>query len=211
MNRFLALIVLTATAGLLFSAAQARELYIWTDENGVKHYSNIAPSEATQKFQKEEEIPSGGRSESLPPQEGGQPPDRPFRPAADPSEPAPESGAPEQASSSEDEAGPAGAAVVPKLDLKTFPKSQGELVQREKTIVKALKSKLEDSAIDRQVLIESERRRLRKVIEDLEGAPLSKFGSQQNKQRQVGYYRYRLEEIETDPESYFEYGDIPYD
>jgi len=84
-------------------------------------------------------------------------------------------------------------------------------VAREKAIVRNLQSELEDSDVDRDALIEAERRRLLEAIEDLEKAPLSKFGSQQNKQRQVGYYKYRLEAIEDDPETYFEYGHSDYD
>jgi len=208
MNRFLAYIVIPAWIGLLLTAAQARELYIWTDENGVKHYSNIAPSEATEKFQEKDEIESGGQPQEPRSEGSRQPRERPFRPPAGATEPPPE---PEPADHSPDNGEERAGTFAPALDLKAFPIPQDELVAREKRIVKDLQTRLEESAVDRDTLIAGERRRLLKAIEDLEKAPLSKFGSQQNKQRQVGYYKYRLEEIEDDPATYFQYGDSDYD
>lgn len=202
---------ISAAIGLLVTATQARELYIWTDEDGVKHYSNIAPSEATEEFQKKDEIESGAGPANRRPDNPRQTRDRPFRPSAAPAEPDRQTPEADRPVSADDDGRQSAAAAPPALDLKVFPVTQDELIRREKTIVKTLKSKLEDSAVDRETLIEAERRRLLEAIEDLEKAPLNKFGSQKNKQRQVGYYKYRLEEIESDPDTYFEYSDSAYD
>lgn len=209
MRRFLAVILIAAVIGVFTAALQAREVYIWTDENGIKHYSNIAPSEATDEFRQKEEIETSGRPER--PQSDRDSGERPFRPSAAPPESTAENGASNRPAPADNDESASAVTTGPKLDLKTFPVQQGELVAREKAIVKNVKSKLEDAATDREALIEAERRRLHQAVEDLEKAPLSKFGSQQNKQRQVGYYKYRLEAIETDPDTYFEYGDSDYD
>jgi hypothetical protein len=51
--------------------------------------------------------------------------------------------------------------------------------------------------------VADEKRRLEKKIADLEAKPLDFFGSQKNKRVRVGYYRYRLETLMSDPEKYF--------
>jgi len=51
--------------------------------------------------------------------------------------------------------------------------------------------------------IAAERQRLEAKIAELEEKPLSYFGSQKNKRVRIGYYRYRLETLNTDPDKYF--------
>ncbi|MBW2439902.1 MAG: DUF4124 domain-containing protein [Deltaproteobacteria bacterium] len=51
--------------------------------------------------------------------------------------------------------------------------------------------------------IQDERTRLGLKISELESQPLEQFGSQQNKIRTIGYYKYRLADLEKDPEKYF--------
>ena len=51
--------------------------------------------------------------------------------------------------------------------------------------------------------IAGERERLENKIEELEQMPLDYFGSQKNKRTRIGYYRYRLEELDQDPKKYF--------
>jgi hypothetical protein len=92
-----------------------------------------------------------------------------------------------------------------RLDLIVFPITQDELVQREKSIVGDLQQQLDQSGADRQHLINREKKRLTLAIQDLEEAPLEKFGSQKNKRRQVGYYKYRLEKLIADPDEYIKY------
>ena len=54
-----------------------------------------------------------------------------------------------------------------------------------------------------QERVAAEKRRLQKKIADLEEKPLDFFGSQKNKRVRIGYYRYRLETLMSDPEKYF--------
>ena len=51
--------------------------------------------------------------------------------------------------------------------------------------------------------IQDEKTKLKSKISELESLPLSLFGSQKNKIRTVGYYKYRLADLEKDPEKYF--------
>jgi len=51
--------------------------------------------------------------------------------------------------------------------------------------------------------VAAERKRLETKIAELEEKPLEYFGSQKNKRVRIGYYRYRLEDLNTDPDKYF--------
>ena len=51
--------------------------------------------------------------------------------------------------------------------------------------------------------IEAEKERLEDKIAELEEQPLDYFGSQKNKRTRIGFYKYRLETLEKDPEKYF--------
>ena len=51
--------------------------------------------------------------------------------------------------------------------------------------------------------IAAERERLEAKIAELEEKPLDYFGSQKNKRVRIGYYRYRLETLNSDPDKYF--------
>jgi hypothetical protein len=186
---------------LLQLPALSNKVFVWTDDNGVKHFSNNGPSESTEAFQQDKELPSGSTSGNQPARnmtgKGQQPP----RNAAD--EPATD---PADSQSAETETDPdADYIEATRLDLMVFPIPQGELVQREKSLVGELQQQLDQSGVDRQHQINRERKRLTLAIQDLEEAPLEKFGSQKNKQRQVGYYKYRLEKLLSDPDEYILY------
>jgi Skp family chaperone for outer membrane proteins len=51
--------------------------------------------------------------------------------------------------------------------------------------------------------VEAERARLEAKIAELVERPLDYFGSERNKRARVGYYRYRLEALNSDPDKYF--------
>ena len=86
------------------------------------------------------------------------------------------------------------------------PGTQDELVAREKSISRELQGQLEQPG-SREGLVNRERQRLTRAIRDYEDMPVSQFGSQKNKQRQVGYLKYRLQELENNPDEYFKYAD----
>ena len=51
--------------------------------------------------------------------------------------------------------------------------------------------------------IAAEKERLENKIAELEEQPLEYFGSQKNKRTRIGFYKYRLEILEQDPDKYF--------
>lgn len=51
--------------------------------------------------------------------------------------------------------------------------------------------------------IAREKQRLETIISDLEKKPLEYFGSFKNKRVRLGYYRYKLEELNRNPKKYF--------
>ena len=51
--------------------------------------------------------------------------------------------------------------------------------------------------------IVAEKERLEDKISELEAKPLEYFGSQKNKRTRIGFYKYRLETLEQDPDKYF--------
>jgi len=192
---------------LLQLPALSNKVFVWTDDNGVKHFSNTGPSESTEEFQQDKELPSESTSGNQPARNmtgKGQQPQRnaPDEPATDPAEP----------QSAETKTDPdADYIEATRLDMSVFPIPQEELVQREKSIVHDLQQQLEQPNVDRQHLINREKKRLMLAIQDLEEAPLEKFGSQKNKRRQVGYYKYRLEKLLADPDEYIKYPELESD
>ena len=61
----------------------------------------------------------------------------------------------------------------------------------------------QNSKPTQQERVAAERARLEAKIAELEEKPLEYFGSQKNKRVRIGYYRYRLEALNTDPDQYF--------
>ena len=185
---------------LLQLPAQSDKVFVWTDDKGVKHFSNTGPSESTEEFQQDKELPSGSTS-------GNQPARNMTGPAQQsetnaPNEPTTD---PADSQSAETETDPDADYIdATRLDMIVFPIPQDELVQREKSLVHDLQQQLDQPDVDRQHLINRERKRLTLAIQDLEEASLEKFGSQKNKQRQVGYYKYRLDKLLSDPDEYIQ-------
>ncbi|MFZ0133671.1 MAG: DUF4124 domain-containing protein [Desulfobacterales bacterium] len=186
----------TALFLLLLAPVSADRVFVWTDGKGVKHFSNTGPSEGTDSFQQDEELPPASNPKGQTAQN---------RPVTSPSAAAVEPESATEPQSTETETDPdAEYFETTRLDLVVFPMPQGDLVQREKSIVGDLQNELGQGG-NRQELIDREKKRLGLAIQDLEAAPLDKFGSQKNKRRQVGYYKYRLEKLLSDPDGYVAY------
>ena len=54
-----------------------------------------------------------------------------------------------------------------------------------------------------QERVAAEQARLEAIIADLVEKPLEFYGSERNKRARIGYYRYRLETLLSDPDKYF--------
>lgn len=199
---FIALVVVVG-----YAPARLAKVYIWTDENGVKHYSNVAPDESADEVKKDDEIKTGPSATEKP--RSANEDERPKLDA-----PAAETDAgkdveptgdkkitPEKKSADQDTQTP------PDSGLNMEPLTQGERVKREKAHVKQLQIELSKDGSKRTEFIAAEKKRLLRELEQLRRAPVTQFGSQKNKTRQVGYYQYRLEALVNNPDTYFDYGD----
>jgi hypothetical protein len=76
---------------------------------------------------------------------------------------------------------------------------QREAAEKRKKSAKAEQNR-EPSQQER---VAAERERLEAKIAELVERPLDYFGSERNKRARIGYYRYRLEALNTDPDKYF--------
>lgn len=173
-------------------------VYTWTDEKGVKHYSNVAPPESAGEIQKGEEIPldtSPQQEQKTPPQKIDAGESVETKPEKKPE--------PDQKADQKKAEGAADTG----LNLDSLPTDQGELVAREKNIVKQLQLELEEDESKRQEFIDREKKRLMQTLEHVRRTPVVKFGSSKNKTRQVGYVQYRLDALLNSPDTYFKYGD----
>jgi len=186
---------------LLQIPALPNKVFVWTDAKGVKHFSNTGPSESTEEFQEDKELPS----ESTPGNQPARHMTGKEQASGTKSDNDPSTGS-AASQPAETETDPdADYIETTRLDLIDFPIPQSTLVQREKSLVNDLQQQLDQPDVDQQHLIKREEKRLTLAIQDLEKASLEKFGSQKNKLRQVGYYKYRLEKLLSDPDGYILY------
>jgi len=148
---------------LLFFGAWAlsAEIYSWTDENGVKHYSDHPPEDA-----KDVKAVSSARQNDT---------------AADSKQPEKQQ---------EELQG-----FIKELD-EQYKKNQQEERQRAADAAKNRQPTKEEK-------IAAEQKRLEQKIAELEEQPLEYFGSQKNKRVRIGFYKYRLEALNQDPDKYF--------
>ena len=191
----------TLTGSNLFA-----DVYTWTDENGVKHYSNVAPAEsAGEEVQKEKELSEdiGAGEESAAPPNG-----QAVSEESDERESEATAESAEAESAATTNKTPESADVdTTASEQEEIQPQQGNAVEAEKQRVQELAGAIADGSLSRENLIENERKRLEQVIQDLQNRPLDQFGSQKNKRRQVGYYQYRLQELLNSPDNYLRYGE----
>ena len=154
-------IVLAFAVTVLGVANSKAEIYTWTDENGVKHFSDGPPAEAR------------GAKPAFPAYKYDEATDR-------------------QRTES---------------DQKEIQKAVKDINQEYAEAEQEKKRQEEEAEENRpptmEERIEDERTKLNLKIAELESLPLSHFGSQDNKRRSIGYYKYRLEDLEKDPDKYF--------
>jgi hypothetical protein len=187
----------------LYALGLQAEMYEWTDERGVKHYSNVSPTESAEGFKKKQE-----KKENRSPGNTSRPVEKTKtfkRKTFSPQKYDPESESDSPSDAEQDSE--ADFFTNLNLDLEQFPITQDDLINAENARLQLIKKYSEENNIEREELIQIEKNRLKKAIEDLEAAPLDKFGSLKNKRRQLTYYRYRLDALENSPETYF--GDLP--
>jgi hypothetical protein len=184
------------------------QVYTWTDEKGVKHYSNVAPPDAATELRKDDEIPSepSASSPASDPVESDEPPEQSPPQTDDKIDKNPKAILDELRSSKKavEKSAPSVEESVPDSNQSL---SQGDIVANEKAHVKQLQTELENDPGKRDAFINSEKDRLMQTLETARQMPTSQFGSSRNKSRRLGYYEYRLNELENNPDTYFNYGD----
>ena len=92
-------------------------------------------------------------------------------------------------------------------DARDIQKAVNEIDQEYEAAEQEKKQQEEEAEANRpptmEERIQDEKTKLTLKIAELESQPLEHFGSQQNKRRTIGYYKYRLANLEADPEKYF--------
>ncbi|MBW2705134.1 MAG: DUF4124 domain-containing protein [Deltaproteobacteria bacterium] len=161
MKIFITAIVLAFTLTVWGVTNSKAEVYSWTDENGVKHFSDRMPAEA----------------------KGAKPAFQEYKydEAAD-----------RQRTESDEKAVQKAVKDINQEYAETEQKKQRQEEEAEANRPPTMEERIED-----------ERTKLNLKIAELESLPLDHFGSQQNKIRSIGYYKYRLEDLNKDPEKYF--------
>jgi len=161
MKIFITAIILAFTLTVWGVTNSKAEVYTWTDENGVKHFSDSPPAEAK------------GAKAAFPSYEYDEAADR-QRTEAD--------------------------AKAIQKEVKAIDKEYEQVEQKKQQQEEEAEANKLPPMEER---IEDERTKLNLKIAELESLPLDHFGSQNNKRRSIGYYKYRLEDLEKDPEKYF--------
>jgi len=161
MKIFITTIVLAFTLTVWGVTNSKAEVYTWTDEKGVKHFSDRKPAEAK------------GAKAAFQAYEYDEAADR-------------------QRTESDEKA-------VQKA-VKDINQEYAEAEQEKQRQEEEAEANRAPTMEER---IEDERTKLNLKIAELESLPLDHFGSQNNKRRSIGYYKYRLEDLDKDPEKYF--------
>ena len=140
--------------GLTASGVQA-EIYSWTDENGVKHYSHTPPPDRSVPIKAAPEIKSA--------------------PTAD--------------------------KEIEKINEQNVDAILEELEKEEQASTsKTTKDKKPPSRQDR---IAAEREKLEEKIAWVEQLPPEAFTNSRSKQAIIGRYRYRMDQLDSNPDEYF--------
>lgn len=161
MKIFTTAIVLAFAFTVWGTPALKAEVYTWTDENGIRHFSDQLPADA----------------------KGAKPafPSYKYNEATDKQRTETDSNELQK--------------VVDKIG-ENYDKQQQEDKRRQEEAEANRPPTMEERVAE-------EKTKLNQKIADLEAKPLEFFGSQKNKIRTIGYYNYRLADLEKDPEKYF--------
>ena len=148
------MVIVFIIAGLPTSGVQA-EIYSWTDENGVKHYSHTPPPDRSVPMKTAPEIKSVPTTDQ----------------------------------------------EIEKINEENIDAILEELEKEEQ----ASASKPADSqkATSRQDRIAAEKEKLEEKIAWIEQLPPEAFTNSRSKQAIIGRYRYRMDQLDSNPDEYF--------
>jgi hypothetical protein len=149
-------IVIIVVFACLIAFGIEAEIYSWTDENGVKHYSNTPPADRAAQIKTDREIRPG----------------------------------PEVSQSRE------------KIDEENFEAILEEQDKARKSSAPAASATQQKPSRQERVQIEQEK--LEEKLAYLENLPPEAFSNSRSRNAIIGQYQYRLQELLSDPDSYFE-------
>lgn len=151
----IAMVMVFIFAGLTASGVQA-EIYSWTDENGVKHYSHTPPTDRSVRIKTAPEIRPGPTTDQKTEKINEENID----------------------------------AILEELD-KEEPASTPKPAKTQKPL-------------SRQERIQAETEKLADKIQYIEALPPSAFTNSRSRQAIIGRYQYRLDQLLSNPDGYFE-------
>ena len=151
----IAMIMVFIFAGLTASGVQA-EIYSWTDENGVKHYSHTPPAKRSVPIKTAPEI----------------------------------------------QPGPATDQKTEKINEENIDAILEELDKEEQASTP--KPAKIQKPLSRQERIQAEREKLEDKIQYIEALPPRAFTNSRSRQAIIGRYQYRLDQLLSNPDGYFE-------
>jgi hypothetical protein len=157
-----AIVMVLIFAGLTAIGVQA-EIYSWTDENGVKHYSHTPPPAGTVQIETTREISTSPVATSTSPQ---------------------------------------AAQADRKIDENNIEAILDEFDKENKTA--APKPRSSKQKLSRQERIQNEQTKLEEKLAYLESLPGSAFANSRSRNVVIGQYQYRLQQLMSDPDSYFD-------
>jgi len=149
------IVIIFIFACLTVSGLQA-EIYSWTDENGVNHYSNTPPADRTAQIKTAREIPPG----------------------------------------------PEVSQGRVKIDEENFEAVFEELDKVDPSSAPTHSTTPQEPS--RQERIQIEQEKLEEKLAYLENLPPDAFANSRSRNVVIGQYQYRLQQLQSDPDSYFD-------
>ena len=157
-----AFVIVFIFAVLTASEVQA-EIYSWTEENGVKHYSHTPPPEGTAQIKTTPEISTS--------------------PVATPTR-------------------PQTAQADQKINEENIESVLDALDKEDKTA--APRPSSNKQTLSRQERIQEEQKKLEEKLAYLESLPGNAFANSRSRNVIIGQYEYRLQQLMSDPNSYYD-------
>ena len=148
------MVIIFIFTGLTATGAQA-EIYSWTDENGVKHYSHAPPPDRSVPMKTAPEIKSAPTTDQ----------------------------------------------EIEKINEENIDAILEELEKEEQA--SASKEAETQKRSSRQDRIAAEREKLEEKIAWIEQLPPEAFTNSRSKQAIIGRYRYRMDQLDSNPDEYF--------
>jgi hypothetical protein len=154
--KFAACVTIVFALGCFSASGLQAEIYSWTDEKGVKHYSHTPPADPEFQITTDPEIP-GNPADTREPQ------------------------------------------MIYEENVETLL----EQLDRE-TEASPAKGSSPRQQPSRQERIQNEMQKLEDNLAYLESLPPNAFANSRSRDVIIGKYRYRLQQLKSDPDSYFE-------